>query len=165
MCEELDKCYGTDGSYVRVTYRNADGKKRLMPEYNSYHLAKKRCTAPSNNRYEHYSKLGIEFRFTCFAEWWDELGRKPTPKHSVDRIDGNGHYEVGNVRWASLQEQSVNRNNVHSICLTFPDGSVSEFESAAAAALSSDISNESVLCLCKGTKEVVKGYCASFISQ
>lgn len=109
MCEELDKCYGTDGSFVRQTYVNANGVRRLIPEYKSYDHAQQRCTNPNHVRYPRYGARGIQFKFKSFAEFWDEVGKKPTPKHSIDRIDNQGHYEVGNVRWATATEQANNK--------------------------------------------------------
>jgi hypothetical protein len=38
-----------------------------------------------------------------------ELGHRPTPKHSLDRKENGGHYEPGNLRWATAQEQNRNR--------------------------------------------------------
>jgi hypothetical protein len=164
MCEELDKCYGTDGTFVRTSYMPESGARKQIPEYRSYNLAKRRCTNVNDNSNAHYSKLGIEFRFTSFTEWWNELGRKPTPKHSVDRIDGDGHYEVGNVRWASLQEQSRNRSCVRRVLLTYPDGTTAEFECLRDAAVTASIVHQSIHVLCHGRKEVIKGYRASFIN-
>ena len=37
------------------------------------------------------------------------MGKRPSPKHSIDRINGNGNYEPSNCRWATIGEQ--NRNN------------------------------------------------------
>lgn len=161
---ELEKCYGTDGNPVCVTYVNAKGGRLLLPEYSSYCAAKRRCTDTKNNRYAHYSKLGIEFRFTSFDEWWSELGKKPTPKHSVDRIDGAGHYELGNVRWASIQEQARNKSAVRGVLLTYPDGTAAKFETLREAALTANIVHQSIHVLCHGKKESIKGYRASFIN-
>lgn len=64
--------------------------------------------------YPSYGGRGI----TVCAEWQtpanfyaylDELGPCP-PNYSLDRIDNNGNYEPGNIRWASQSEQNSNRN-------------------------------------------------------
>jgi len=84
------------------------------PEWNSYHAAKKRC----NPQFAHvqnnadWSGRGIEFRFTSFEEFFAEVGPRPEPKHlySLDRFPNNdGHYEKGNVRWATKKQQALNR--------------------------------------------------------
>jgi hypothetical protein len=78
-------------------------------EWGSYRNAKRRCEEPSNISFAWYGGRGIEFRFKSFEEFFAELGHKPTPTHSVDRINPYGHYEVGNVRWATAKEQANNR--------------------------------------------------------
>lgn len=77
--------------------------------HSSFRAAKQRCSQTSNNRYADYGGRGIEFRFQNFAEFIKELGPKPSPKHSLDRIDVDGHYEPGNVRWATALEQNRNQ--------------------------------------------------------
>lgn len=79
------------------------------PEYVSYHSAKLRCSNPRNKDYPDYGGRGIEFRFTSFAAFYAELGPRPAGK-SLDRFpNNNGHYESGNVRWATAAEQTANR--------------------------------------------------------
>ena len=75
----------------------------MQGSYKSYHKAKRRCR---ENHKGAYAK--IEFRFSSFQEWWEELGERPEGC-SVDRIDNDGHYEPGNVRWATHEEQCNNR--------------------------------------------------------
>lgn len=82
-----------------------DGKS--SPEWNSYHGAKVRCSNPRQLRWKDYGGRGIEFKFQSFKEFYDELGPRPSG-HSLDRIDVNGHYEKGNVRWASAIVQANN---------------------------------------------------------
>ena len=80
-------------------------------EHNAYNNAKKRCTNPKDRKYRIYGARGIEFRFSSFAEFFELLGKKPTPAHQLDRIDNNGHYEPGNVRWVTRKENQRNKNN------------------------------------------------------
>lgn len=88
--------------------------KSQSPEYKSYQCAKARCINPSDHAYKDYGGRGIEFRFKSFEEFYAELRDKPEPKYlySVDRIDNNGHYEKGNVRWATTKIQGKNKRNI-----------------------------------------------------
>ena len=81
------------------------------PEYQAYNNAKQRCENPKNGHYLDYGGRGIEFRFGRFEDFLAEVGLKPTPKHSLDRKNNNGHYEVGNLRWATKLEQVRNTRN------------------------------------------------------
>jgi hypothetical protein len=73
--------------------------------------ARKRCTDPNNLTYRYYGGRGIECRFSSLQEFIDAVGPRPTPAHTLDRIDVEGHYEPGNVRWATRTEQSRNRTD------------------------------------------------------
>jgi hypothetical protein len=74
------------------------------PEYRAYIDAHNRCKYR-----EDYIKRGTKFLFQTFEDWFKELGARPSSKHSVDRINNLGNYEVGNVRWATKGEQNSNK--------------------------------------------------------
>lgn len=73
--------------------------------YKSYLRAKGRVNQGRNH---HPAYEAVEFRFLTFDEFYNELGQRPDG-HSVDRINPLGHYEKGNVRWATAAQQSKNR--------------------------------------------------------
>lgn len=77
----------------------------------AYIGAKKRCTDPKYKSFDRYGGRGIEFRFNSFEEWLEELGLAPGPEYSVDRINPNGHYEPGNLRWATWKQQAANKTH------------------------------------------------------
>lgn len=86
-------------------------------EYRAYLNAKRRCNNPNDNRYARYGGRGIKFLFTSYQQFLDELGRRPSAGYSVDRIDGDGHYEVGNVCWATSQEQARHTRRTHFVTI------------------------------------------------
>lgn len=89
------------------------GRDKVTPEYRAYQKAKARCQNPNVPNYADYGGRGIQFQFDSFEEFLAEVGRKPSPKHSLNRIDNHGHYEKGNIEWATPHEQAHNtRKNV-----------------------------------------------------
>lgn len=71
-----------------------------------------RCESPTANGYAYYGGRGIRVCGRWRASFFDFLadaGPRPSASHTLDRIDGDGHYEPGNVRWATMKEQAQNR--------------------------------------------------------
>lgn len=87
-------------------------------EYTILVNIRQRCLNPANPAYPRYGGRGITLcdrwrygdgiveGFQCFFE---DVGPRPSPAHSIDRIDNDGNYEPGNVRWATNSEQMKNR--------------------------------------------------------
>lgn len=81
------------------------------PEYMAYCDARYRCTSEKSKNWLNYGGRGIKFLFTDYGQFYACVGRRPK-NHSLDRIDVNGNYEPGNVRWATGSEQWANRRCV-----------------------------------------------------
>ena len=73
-----------------------------------------RCENPSDHKYADYGARGIRVcdcwhDIRLFAEDIDRiLGERPDG-HTLDRVDNDGDYEPGNVRWATALQQALNR--------------------------------------------------------
>jgi hypothetical protein len=68
-----------------------------------------RCENPRATGYHRYGGRGIKCLLPSPQALEDAIGPRPSPRHSVDRINNDGDYEAGNLRWASCQEQGRNR--------------------------------------------------------
>ena len=81
-------------------------------EYEAWHSMIQRCTNPKNPGWKNYGGRGIKVcsRWLDFVNFLADVGRKPSPKHSLDRFPNNdGNYEPGNVRWATKSQQQSNQ--------------------------------------------------------
>lgn len=85
-------------------------------EYSAWIYMNRRCYDDSHPDFKKYGALGV----TVCAEWragfepfLAHMGRRPSDDHSVERIDPNGNYEPGNVKWATRLAQARNKRNTH----------------------------------------------------
>jgi hypothetical protein len=77
---------------------------------------KQRCFNPHNKSYKNYGGRGITIfpkwinDYTAFRQYIEQhLGPKPSPEHSIDRINNDGNYEPDNLRWATPPQQGENQ--------------------------------------------------------
>lgn len=95
---------------MKVTHGHAR-RGQQSPEFRTWISMRKRCNEPNRPYWKHYGGRGIRVcaRWNeSFEHFLEDMGPKPSPKHSIDRIDVNGHYEPGNCRWVTHKEQCGN---------------------------------------------------------
>jgi len=79
---------------------------------------KARCYQRGKSNYKYYGGRGIsvcERWARSYPAFLEDMGRAPSPQHSLDRIDVNGNYEPDNCRWVTTVEQRANRRDVRFI--------------------------------------------------
>lgn len=102
---------------------NGTGYKKRTPEqrkvYSAWYLMMHRCFSPKSKKYNSYGARGITVcnRWHSIENFSQDMGPKPSSKHSLDRINGDGDYEPGNCRWATIYEQ--NNNTSRNVKITY----------------------------------------------
>lgn len=82
------------------------------PEYNIWALMLQRCLNSKAIAYKRYGARGITVceRWLTFENFYADMGARPSPKHSIDRINNDGNYELANCRWATRSQQNKNKD-------------------------------------------------------
>lgn len=92
-------------------------KNKRPNEYNIWLGIKRRCNNPKDPAYKNYGGRGITICdrwLESFENFLEDMGFRPSPKHSIDRIDNDGNYCKENCRWVTREVQSINKRSKRS---------------------------------------------------
>lgn len=104
-------CYKKERQIETVTKHN----QHTTPEYRAWVSMKQRCYNPNISHFKHYGGRGVSVCdrwLESFDNFYEDMGPKPSPSHSIDRIDNYkliDGYSKDNCRWATKSEQIQNR--------------------------------------------------------
>lgn len=130
--------------------------RQPTPTYRAWVNMNTRCSNPGSTQFKFYGQRGISVceRWASFENFLSDVGERPTPKHSLDRIDPNGNYEPANCRWVTHTTQCRNRRSNRPVIRS--DGA--RFNSLAEAAESVGGTTSSVWDVCQGKSNVHRGF-------
>ena len=110
----LRRLYKTGSVSPRTPIKQRLGSKvSKTPEYRAWIHMHDRCYNPNHRNYRHYGERGISVckRWHKSENFMSDMGPKPSPIHSLDRINNNKNYSPSNCRWATHRQQRANQNN------------------------------------------------------
>ena len=110
--------------------RRANGLYRNQrPLYFTWKQMRARCQSPGNAKYPAYGARGIRVcdRWQDFETFAADMGVRPSPAHTLDRIDNDGNYGPENCRWATVKEQQRNRRDNHVLTALGHSRTISEW--------------------------------------
>lgn len=105
--------------------------KTKHPLYKTWCNMISRCYIEGASSYKNYGGRGISVCDKWRKDFWSfvsDMGLKPSPEHSIDRIDVNGNYEPSNCKWSTKIEQARNMRNARIVLIEGKSYHVAELQ-------------------------------------
>ena len=123
-------CIASESKSRRSTTHGPARPGKLSKLFVAWQGMKARCYNDKSSSYRNYGGRGIKVCdrwLNSFENFLEDVGDAPSVNHSIDRIDPNGNYETGNVRWATRAQQNNNKRGVIKICFYGTTKTISEW--------------------------------------
>lgn len=104
-------CFRAEEAAKRALIHGHTTGNNYSKEWSSWHSMRQRCLNPRHPSYRYYGGRGITIcaRWSNFEKFLADIGNRPSPSHSLDRINNNGNYTPKNCKWSDKKEQGRNR--------------------------------------------------------
>lgn len=119
-------CLGRETTSIRSKVHGMSG----TTEYNTWLGIKQRCYDEKSTSYKDYGARGItvcDRWLDSFENFYEDMGNKPSPELSIERVDNDKGYSPDNCVWATYIEQSKNRRSNRLLTFNGETHSISEW--------------------------------------
>lgn len=112
-------CLKDELTAKRFTKHGATRGRSMTHEYSVNKAVVRRCRDPKHRDYPYYGGRGIQYdpRWEDHSAFLSDMGYAPTPEHTIERRDNDGHYCASNCYWATRKEQANNTSRNHYIAI------------------------------------------------
>lgn len=107
-------CISRELATAKFLIHGESQRNNATAEYVAWSAMRRRCLSPSDPKFHRYGGRGITICkrwMRSYLAFLKDVGRKPTHKHTLGRINNNGNYEPGNVEWQTHKQQSRNTSS------------------------------------------------------